>query len=569
MHVATTIRKVGDKEYRAVLVRRTFREDGKVKHETVANLSKLPDAVVRVVGQMLAGVKVGELGAEFEVERSVAHGNVAAVLGAMRKLGIGPMLSARPCRQRSLVEAMVAARILAPASKLETTRWLIDTTLAEELELGEVNEDELYEAMDWLLERQVAVEKKLAALHLVDGGRVLYDLSSSYFEGRTCPLAKLGHSRDDKHDKLQIEYGLLTNTEGCPVAIEVFDGDVSDAKTVMAQVEKLRNSFGLKEVILVGDRGMITKTRIKDMKDIEGLKWITALRSSSIKQLYKQGAFQLSLFDERNLAEIQHPDYPNERLMVCRNPFLAKERTRKRSELLEATETLLSKLQNRVEKKRLLGADQIGIALGKVINKYKMAKHFETTIADHSFSFERKKASIDNESVLDGIYIIRSSVLKDLSSEDTVRAYKQLADVEQAFRCIKAVDLNIRPIHHRLSNRVRAHVFYVMLAYYVERHMRRALAPLLFEEEDIPAARTDRDPVAPATRSESNATKVQRGTSLDGDPLHSFHSLMAHMGTIRRDICRCTSVEDLPAFTKITQSTRLQRRTFEMLGVHL
>jgi len=569
MHVATTVRRYKGKEYKTRLIRRTFREGGKVKHETIANVSGFPDSVVAALEKLLAGVDLVEAGTDFEIERSLGHGHVAAVLGTMRKLGIGSLLSSRPCRERTVAEALIAARILRPRSKLDMVRWWSGTTLPSELGLDAgTTEDDVYAAMDWLLSRQEAIQKKLAARRLSERGLVLYDLSSTYYEGRTCPLAKLGHSRDEKRNSLQVEYGLLTDALGCPVAIEVFEGNTADTKTVMAQVDRLRTTFGIRQFVLVGDRGMITKTRIEEFRSIEGVGWITALKAASIQQLYRKGAFQMSLFDERNLAEITHPDYPGERLVVCRNPFLAEERRRKREELLVETEKQLSAIRQRVATGRLAGADKIGLAVGKVVNKYKMAKHFDLAIQDSSFAFSRKEACIAAEAALDGIYVIRASAHADLTAEDTVRAYKKLADVEQAFRCIKTVDLKVQPIGHHLEDRVRAHIFVCMLAYYVEWHMRRALAPMLFEEENLGIERAERDPVAPAKKSAAVSDKVHRRRDRDGNPLHSFRSLLDDLSSLRHDLCRYTDLPERVPFTKMTLSTPVQRRAFELLGTH-
>jgi len=569
MHVATTVRRYKGKEYKTRLVRRTFREGGKVKHETIANISGLPESVVAGLEKLLAGVDLVEAGTDFEVERSLGHGHVAAVLGTMRRLGIAGLLSSRPSRERTLVEAMIAARILRPGSKLATARWWSGTTLPSELGLDTAaDEDDLYAAMDWLLARQETIQKKLAAQRLSEKGLVLYDLSSSYFEGRTCPLAKLGHSRDERRHSLQVEYGLLTDAVGCPVAVQVFEGNTADTRTVMAQVDRLRTSFGIREFVLVGDRGMITKTRIEELRSLEGIGWITALKAASIQQLYRKGAFQLSLFDDRNLAEIKHPDYPGERLVVCRNPFLAEERRRKREELLVGTEKQLATIQQRVGAGRLAGADKIGLAVGKVVNKFKMAKHFDLAIEESSFAYSRKTDAITAEAALDGFYIIRASAHSDLNAEDTVRAYKKLADVEQAFRCIKTVDLEIRPIGHRLEDRVRAHIFLCMLAYYVEWHMRRALAPMLFEEENLGLVRSERDPVAPAQKSPATTEKARRRKDSDGNPIHSFRSLLDELSSLRRDLCRYTGLPEQPQFTKTTLSTPLQRKALELLGTH-
>jgi transposase len=461
---------------------------------------------------------------------------------------------------------MVAARIVAPHTQLATTRWWLSTTLAEDFGVAEASEDDLYAAMDWLLARQDTMQKKLAARHLREGGLVLYDLSSSYFEGSTCPLAKLGYSRDGRKGLLQVNYGLLTDARGCPVAVSVHEGNVADSKTLMPEVKRLRKDFGIEQLVMVGDRGMISKKAIAEMRETEGIGWITALKSASIRALVEQGHLQMGLFDERNLVEIDAPDYPGERLVACRNPELAKLRAHKREDLLAATARSLDKIKARVEAGKLTGQDDIGVRVGKVVNKYKVAKHFALAIGEHTFSFARKPESIAAEAALDGIYIIRTSVpAAQMAAPQCVRNYKALANVERAFRSLKTVDLKVRPIHHRTANRVRAHIFLCMLAYYVEWHLREAWRELMFADTDQ-QAKTTRDPVAPARRSKVALAKAARHTLEDGTPAHSFTTLMAELATIVRNTCRTPNADpDAPTFAVLTTPNAKQQRAFELI----
>ena len=565
-HVVTTTRKYKDQVYRTHLLRRSYREDGKVKNETLGNLSHLPDALVDIIRRALRGETFVPLAQAFEISCSRAHGHVEAVNIAMQRLGLASILASKPCRERDLVLAMVAARIVAPQTKLATTRWWHTSTLAEEFGVADANENELYAAMDWLLERQDAIEKKLAARHLADGGLVLYDLSSSYFEGETCPLAKRGYSRDGKPGSLQVNYGLLTDPRGCPVAVSVHEGNTSDSTTFMPQVRKLRDQFKLSHMVIVGDRGMVSQKAIGEMQDIDGVDWITAMKNVSIRALVEQGHLQLGLFDERNLIELTSPDFPGERLVACRNDQLAKLRAHKREELLAATELNLEKIKASVASGKLTGQDKIGVRIGKMINQYKVAKHFELTIGDDAFSYQRKLEAITAEAALDGLYIVRTSLSDaQMDGADCVRSYKSLANVERAFRSLKTVDLKVRPIHHRLENRVRAHIFLCMLAYYVEWHMRDAWREIMFADADQDAKRT-RDPVAPAKRSEAALAKVADRRLEDGTPVHSFSTLMTDLGTIVRNTCRTPlAAENAPSFDVLTSPNPKQQRAFELL----
>ncbi len=476
------------------------------------------------------------------------------------------MIAPKHCPERDLVLAMLGARILAPHTKLATTRWWHTTTLAEEFGVVDADEDDLYAAMDWLLARQDAIQKKLAARHLSEGGLVLYDLSSSYFEGTTCPLAKLGHNRDGKSGLLQVNYGLLTDARGCPVAVSVYEGNVSDSKTLMPEVQRLREDFGIEQFVLVGDRGMISSKAIGELRQTDGIGWITALKSVSIRALVEQGQLQLGLFDERNLVELSSPEYPGERLVACRNPELAKLRAHKRADLLAATERSLEAIKVRLDAGKLVGSDEIGVRVGKVINRYKVAKHFELSIDERSFTFARKLAAITAEAALDGIYIIRTSVAAvQMDAPSCVRNYKSLAQVERAFRSLKTVDLKVRPIHHRKADRVRAHIFLCMLAYYVEWHMREAWRELMFADTDQ-AAKLQRDPVAPAQRSNAARAKAASHTLEDGTPAHSFSTLMADLAGIVRNTCRTpNAAPQAPTFTVTTTPNAKQQRAFELL----
>ncbi len=638
----------------AILLREGYREDGKVKSRTLANLSKLPAEAIAAIKRVLKGEHLVSTDELFEIaeDGSAAHGNVEAVMMAMGKLDVAGLLCSRPSRQRDLVLAMVGARILEPQSKIATTRWWSDTTLADTLKVSDADEDELYEAMDWLLQRQDHIEKKLAGRHLDNGGVALYDLTSSYFEGVTCPLAALGHPRDGKKGKLQVNYGLLANAQGIPVAVSVFAGNTGDPKTLLPQVEKMRESFGIGKFVLVGDRGMITQKQIDALRTLEDVDWLTAMRPGAIRKLVEDGSIQMGLFDERNLFELQHPDWPGERLIACCNPELAARRTAKREALLEATaaelekvrrmvgrgrlygkkdigervnkllkqyrigkhftvdvrddgleyhldeEALtaelaakddkdaalaakrlerakrhvdavgdkLDKIRKRTEQGRLHGKDKIGVRVGRAIDTHKMAKHFVLHIEDDAFDFERDQDTIDAEAALDGIYVVRTSVdRKIMDSDQAVRGYKQLANVERAFRCLKSIDLMVRPIRHRLEVRVRAHILLCVLAYYVEWHMSEAWRPLLFADQDQ-QAKASRDPVAPAKRSQAAMQKVHAKSLDDGSPVHSFRTLLKHLGTIVRNTCRCPDAgPQAPTFYKTTTPNPKQQQALDLL----
>jgi transposase len=638
----------------AILLREGYRKDGKVKTRTLANLSKLPTEAVDVLRQVLKGKQMVSTDEAFEIvqDGSRTHGNAEAVLTAMRRLGFSGLINSRPSRQRDLVVAMVAARILKPQSKLATTRWWSSTTLAEMLGVTQATENELYEAMDWLLEHQAHIEQKLATRHLADDSLALYDLTSSYFEGVTCPLAKLGYSRDGKKGTLQVNYGLLTNQQGIPVAVSVFQGNSGDPKTLMPQVDKIREEFDIKQFVLVGDRGMITQKQVDALQDIEGCGWISALRPGAISKLVASGSIQMGLFDERNLFELTHPDFPGERLVACRNPDLAERRAAKRSDLIEATvreldqvsrmvgqgrlhgkeaigaqigkvlkqykvgkhyqveirddgfdykidrnalvaevaaisnekaksaETRLArfekhiktitgkldKVQERIKQGQLHGKDMIGVRVGKVVNKYKMAKHFVLQIEDDSFSFEIDQEAVDAEAALDGIYVIRSNVSAQVMDTDqTVRSYKLLSNVEQAFRCFKSVDLMVRPIRHRLEDRVRAHIFLCMLAYYVQWHMTEAWRALLFADEDQ-ESKSSRDPVAPAERSDAALRKVHSKHLDDNSVVHSFRTLLDDLARIVSNTCRCPGLgPESPTFTKTSMPNAKQEKALSLL----
>jgi transposase len=562
----------------AVLLRESFREFGKVKKRTLANLSKLPETTIEQIRILLRGGKVIENAQEhFQVVRSLPHGHVAAVLGSIFKLGLDRIIDTEKSRQLPLVLAMIVSRIIAPGSKLATARGIDCATafssLGEQLDIQDADEDELYGAMDWLFERRQSIEEALAKRHLENGTLVLYDVTSTYFEGRCCPLAKLGHNRDGKKNKLQIVIGLLCAADGCPVAVEVFEGNTADPNTVKSQLIKVRQRFGIKRVVLVGDRGMITDARIReDLIDTEGVDWITALRAPQIAALVESGHLQLSLFDTRDMAEISHPDYPGERLVVCCNPYLAYQRAGKREQLLKATERDLDKIVKATlrERRPLKGADKIGIRVGKVLGKFKMAKHFFIQIEANGFSYQRNHRRIAREAALDGIYVIRTSVGKPImDAEQTVKAYKNLSSVEQAFRSIKSVDLKVRPIFHRLANRVKAHVFLCMLAYYVEWHMRQALAPILFDDHDKAAAQMQRESiVAPAKRSLAAEAKACSKVCEDGTPVHSFRTLLLDLATIVKNTITMKN-DPQSTFEKITQPTASQQKALDLLGVKL
>ena len=561
----------------AVLLRESFRDAGKVKKRTLANLSKWPPTLIEGLRVLLkGGAAVSRLDEAFDIVRSQPHGHVAAVLGTLRKLRLERTIAGADSPERRRVLAMIVARIVDPGSKLATARGLAADTardsLAETLGLQDCDEHDLYAAMDWLLQRQEGIERRLARRHLKDGALVLYDLTSVYLEGRRCPLGRRGYSRDGKRGKLQIEFGLLCDAEGRPVAVEVFHGNTADPATVGAQVDKLRHRFGFSKVVLVGDRGMLTEARIREDVKPAGLDWISALRGPAVRSLVESGAVQLSLFDEKDLVEIRSDAYPGERLMVCRNPLLAEERARKRDELLQATEALLDPIvaATRRQKWRLKGQDKIGVRVGKVVGKYKMAKHFELDIEDDAFGYRRKPESIAAEAALDGLYVVRTSLAEtQLDAEATVRAYKRLSAVERAFRSLKTVDLKVRPVFHRTAERVRAHVLLCMLAYYVEWHMRERLKPLLFDDDDPAAAEAARTSiVAPAKVSESARDKARSKRTANGHPVHSFRSLLGDLATIahNRVVPRVPGAEP---FDILTRPTALQREAFKLLGVRL
>jgi transposase len=565
-HVVTTTRQYKGRVYRTHLLRRSYRDGGSVKNETLGNLSHLPDDLVEIIRAALQGTTFVPINQAFEVTRSRSQGAVEAVALTMQRLGFAALIASKPCRERDIVLAMVAARIVAPHTKLATTRWWHTTTLAEDFEVADASEDELYAAMDWLLQRQSKIENKIASKHLQQGGLVLYDLSSSYFEGSTCPLAKRGYNRDGKRGYLQVNYGLLTDPRGCPVAVSVHDGNTSDCETFLPQVQRLRQDFGIERLVIVGDRGMISQKSIDELRHSDGIDWITALKSGAIRMLIDDKQVQPDLFDERNLFEFTHPNFPGERLIACRNRELAKLRAHKRQDMLQATEKDLEKIVARIETGRLAGQDDIGVRVGKIINKYKMAKHFDLDIKNDAFSFQRKSDSIAAETALDGIYIIRTSVSTDrMNSADCVRNYKLLVHVERAFRSLKTIDLKIRPIHHRLADRVRAHILLCMLAYYVEWHMREAWRELMFADPDQDAKKT-RDPVAPAKRSKAAEIKATSRQLHDGTPTHSFSTLLDELGTIVRNTCRTPDASpDAPTFDVTTISNPKQQRAFELI----
>ncbi len=554
----------------AILLRDGWREGRKTKKRTLANLSDWPAHKVETLRRLLRDETLISPEDLFETERTLPHGHVEAILGTIRRLGLETIISARRCRERDLVVAMIAERLIRACSKLATTRHWHTTTLAEELSVQDASEDDLYAAMDWLLERKGRIEKKLAQRHLADGGTVLYDVTSSYYEGRTCPWAKFGHDRDGQKGLPIIVYGVMTDDAGRPVSVEVYAGNTGDPTTVADQADKLRQKFGLSSVVLVGDRGMLTQTQIKELKKHPGLGWITALRSAAIRKLVDSGALQLSLFDEKNLAEIASADFPGERLMVCYNPLLAAERRRKREELLQATEQRLAQLSAQVARRTRtpMKPAEIGVKAGKILGRYKVAKHFTLKIHDGGFEWARRQDSIRRESELDGMYVIRTSEpLQRLTAENAVRNYKSLSQVEHMFRCLKGLDLLVRPIRHRTEDRVPAHIFLCLLAYYVEWHMRQALAPLLFEDEELEKDRKRRDPVLPAKPSESVRMKKRTHLTPDGLTVHDFDSLLAELATRGRVIYRMKSNEIDLRIKQQPNLTPLQKRAYELLGL--
>jgi len=554
----------------AILLREAWREGKKIRKRTIANLTQWPSEKVEALRRLLKNVPMVASREAVIIERSVPHGHVEAVLGTIKKLRLDGLLASRPCRERDLVVAMIAERLIHPCSKLATTRLWHMTTLAEELGVADADEDDLYEAMDWLLARQQRIEKKLAARHLSEGSLVLYDVTSSYYEGHCCPLARFGHDRDGKKGRPIIVYGLMTDAEGRPVTVEVYPGDTGDPSTVPEQAEKLRKRFGLNHLVLVGDRGMLTQTQIEKLKEYPGLGWISALRSHAIGDLVEGGHLQMSLFDQKDLAEIHSPDFPSERLVACFNPLLAEERRRKRQELLAATEKEFKRIAKAVVRRTRtpLGKGEIGKRVGRVINRFKVGKHFTITIGEGTFSFVRNEMLIRREEALDGIYVIRTSESAErLSAEDTVRNYKNLTQVERAFRSLKGIDLLVRPIWHHTEDHVRVHIFICMLAYYVEWHMRKALAPVLFDDEELDEDRKKRDPVKPAKGSTSAKKKKTSRLTAEGLAVQSFDTLLKEFGTRCRNRCQIKSDSKGSTFYQLTETTPLQKKAFQLLGL--
>lgn len=554
----------------AILVRESYRQSGKVKKRTIANITKWPQNAIIALTAAFQGKELVPRDELFKVVESKPHGHVELVLGVIGKLGLDHIISSRPSRTLNCVLAMIAERIIHPCSKLATTRLWHSTTLAQELNVEDVEVSELYDSLDWLLKRQRTIERKLAKRHLREEEIVLYDVSSSYYEGSSCPLARWGHNRDKKKGKLIIVYGLLTDRVGNPISVTVYPGNTGDCSTVADQVEKIRNAYGLSRVVLVGDRGMLTQTKIDTLKEFPFIGWVSALRSESIQSLVEEGDLQLSLFDKQNLAQISSSHFPAERLIACFNPLLESKRRHKRQALLEATEAALERIKREVERRtnKPLSRDEIGVKVGKVLNKYKMAKHFILTIEDNRFHYERDEVSIVAEQRLDGVYVVRTSEPeKILSDEDTVRSYKRLTEVEMAFRCLKGIDLKIRPIRHRTEAHVRAHIFLCMLAYYVERYLREKWKELLFEEENLEELRKTRDPVLPATPSDEVKKKKKVKINKDGFVVHSFETLIAELGTRCKNKCRLQSQKNSPHVYQITELKPLQRKAFELAEI--
>ena len=552
----------------AILLREGWREGKKTVKRTLANLSDWPASQIENLRRVLRGETLISAQDRLATTHTSPHGHVEALLAMIHQLHLESVISSKRCRERDLVVAMIVQRLIDPCSKLATTRAWHTTTLAEELGIADATEDELYAAMDWLGERQERIEEKLAARHLTEGGLVLYDVSSSSYEGRTCPLAYFGHNRDGDKQLPIIVYGVMTDGEGRPVAVEVYPGNTGDPTTVGDQVEKLRERFGLQRVVLVGDRGMLTQPQIDKLQKHPGMGWITALKSGAIRQLVEQGALQLSLLDEKNLAEINSPDYPGERLVACHNPLLAEERARKRQALLEATEKSLTKIAQQVarRKKKPLTAAEIGLKVGKVLGRYKVGKHFDCRIGEGSFTWSRRPDSIEQEAQLDGIYVLRTSeAVERLSAEDTVRSYKRLAEVERAFRCLKGIDLLVRPIRHRTEERVPAHIFLCLLAYYLEWHLRQTWAPLLFEDEERKEESQRRDPVLPAKPSPAAETKKRSHQTAEGFPVHSFRTLLAELASRARVTYEIKSADVTLTCKQVPQPTPLQARAYELI----
>jgi transposase len=565
VHVATTKRVYNGKTYVTHLLRRSIRKGKTVTHETLGNLSHLPDHVIDLIRRSLKGESFVPAGQVIRITRSTPHGHVEAVLTMIRQLGVDELIAAEPSRQRDLVIAMIAERLLFPSSKLANTRNWHDTTLAAELDIAKAAENQLYTAMDWLLKRQAAIEKKLARKHLSEGGLVLYDVTSSYYQGKTCSLAHFGHDRDGKTGCPIIVYGLLTDVDGRPIAVQVYAGNTGDPTTVPDQVEALTERFGLSRVVLVGDRGMLTQTQIDVLKEHPGLGWISALRSGAIRRLLADGLLIRTDLEAVRLAEITSPEFADERLLACYNPELAEQRRHKRQELLAATAAELGALAKSVAGRPETAAE-IGVRAGKIINHYKMAKHFHLTIRDGSLAWTRKEDAIQKEELLDGIYVIRTSEpAQRLTAADGVRSYKRLALVEQAFRCLKGIDLLVRPIHHRTPDRVRAHILLCVLAFYVELHLRKAWEPLLFEDEELEEGRPRRDPVRPARASESARLKKKTHKTASGLPAHSFRTLMAHLATRCRNTCVVADDPLQTEFSQVTEADELQAEAMRLI----
>ncbi|HLY35305.1 MAG TPA: IS1634 family transposase [Candidatus Limnocylindria bacterium] len=566
MHVAKVVRPYKDRVYTYHFLRQTYREGRSVKHRTLANLSHLPPELIELIRRSLKGERFVAATDALRIVRSVPHGHVVAVLGLVRRLGLEALLDRRPSRQRDLATALIAARVIEPASKLATARRLADSTLAARLGVEDATEDELYGAMDWLLARQARVEAALARRHLGSGSLVLYDVSSTYMEGSHCPLARHGYSRDHRPDRAQIVFGLVTDERGCPVAVEAFSGNTADPATLETQIAKVRTRFGLSDIVLVGDRGMLTSARIARLRELGGIGWVSCLRAPALRRLVEAGDLQLGLFDERNLAEISSPEFPGERLVVCRNPALAAERARKREALLAATEVELGRVAATVERGRLRTAAAIGLRAGRVIDAKKMAKHFELDIADGVFAYRRREDAIAAEAALDGLYVVRTSVGPErLDSVAVVETYKRLSAVERDFRALKGDDLLVRPIFHWRADRVRGHLFLCLLAAHVRWHLEAAWAPLLFRDE-TPPARTD--PVGPRRRSAGALRKERDHVTPDGLAVHSFGTLLHHLATLTENRIVPAGLDEQTAFSQLSVPTPLQERAFELLGVN-
>ncbi len=565
MHVARVRHVQGGREYTSILLRQSYRVGRQVKHRTLASLTALPPAVIDAIERSLRGERLVAAGDAFRIVRSLPHGHVAAVYGMLRALDLPTLLERRSSRERDLAVAMVVARLLAPCSKLATARTLGQSTLGQVLGVADATEDELYGALDWLLARQARVERALAARHLASGSLVLYDVSSTYVEGSHCPLAAYGHSRDHRPDRRQIVFGLVTDEAGCPVAVEAFAGNTADPATLEAQIEKVRTRFGLTDIVLVGDRGMLTSARIARLKELGGIGWVSCLRAPAIRSLVEAGDLQLSLFDERNLAEITSPEFPGERLVVCRNPALAAERARKREALLAATEAALATVARLVERGRLRSAAAVGLRAGRVVDAKKMAKHIELDIAERHFAYRRRIDAIAAEAALDGLYVVRTSVGPErLDTAAVVETYKRLSAVERDFRALKGDDLLVRPIFHHREDRVRAHLFLCFLAAYVRWHLEAAWAPLLYRDE-IPPPRVD--PVGPPERSAAAIAKERDHRTPDGFPVHSFATLLAELATLTRNRVVPAGADEGAAFQILAEPTPLQARAFELIAV--